>query len=46
MTTSLDDPKSVMEAFYKGGASSYIVKPIDRSKLINEMLSLGLIDKI
>ncbi len=28
MTTALDDPKNVMNALYKGGASEYLVKPI------------------
>lgn len=43
MVTALDDPKSVVEAFYKGGATSYIVKPLDRAKLIQEIRSFGLI---
>ena len=43
MTTALKDPKNVMEAFYKGGASSYIVKPIKKQKLLEEVQKLGLI---
>ncbi len=43
MTTALDDKKNVVEAFYKGGAASYFVKPIDRDKLIQELKLLGLI---
>ena len=43
MTTAVNDKKQVMEAFYKGGASSYFVKPIDRNKLIEELRTLGLI---
>lgn len=29
----LDDPTNVIEAYHKGGATSYIVKPIDRLKV-------------
>ena len=42
MTTALDDKKNVVDAFYKGGATSYFVKPIDRDKLIQELRLLGL----
>lgn len=37
MTTALDDPKTVVDAFYKGGATSYLVKPITRKKLMAEI---------
>jgi two-component system chemotaxis response regulator CheY len=43
MTTVLEDSKNVMTALYKGGAVAYIVKPIDKQKLINELKDLGLI---
>jgi two-component system chemotaxis response regulator CheY len=43
MTTVLDDPKNVIEALYKGGASAYIVKPIDKEKLLKEIGELGLL---
>jgi two-component system chemotaxis response regulator CheY len=43
MTTSLNDKKNVSEAFYKGGVSSYFVKPIDRDKLVEELRLLGLL---
>ncbi len=42
MTTALDDPKTVVRAFYRGGAASYIVKPISRQRLLQEMRKLGL----
>lgn len=42
MTTALDDPKTVVEAYYRGGATSYIVKPIGHKKLIEEIRLLGL----
>ncbi|OGR30592.1 MAG: two-component system response regulator [Desulfuromonadales bacterium GWD2_54_10] len=44
MTTALDDPHTVVQAFYKGGATSYIVKPISKQKLINEIRQFGLIN--
>ncbi|MDM8523520.1 response regulator [Desulfococcaceae bacterium HSG8] len=42
MVTALDDPKTVIQAFYKAGATSYIVKPIQKAKLIEEIQSLKL----
>lgn len=41
MTTALEDPRNVVEAYYRGGATSYIVKPIDREKIAEEMEKLG-----
>lgn len=43
MVTALDDPKSVVEAYYRGGATSYIVKPIEKDKLLDEIRGFGLI---
>jgi two-component system chemotaxis response regulator CheY len=43
MTTALDDPKTVINAFYKGGATSYIAKPISKQKLMGELRGLGLL---
>jgi two-component system chemotaxis response regulator CheY len=43
MVTVLEDSKNVMTALYKGGASAYIVKPIEKHKLITELEELGLI---
>jgi two-component system, chemotaxis family, chemotaxis protein CheY len=42
MITALGDPKTVMESYYKGGATSYIVKPIDKSRLLDEIHSFEL----
>lgn len=42
MTTALGDPENVVEAFYKGGANGYVVKPIERQALISELEKLGL----
>jgi len=43
VTTMLADEKETHDAFFLGGATSYLVKPIDESKLMNEIKSLGLI---
>jgi two-component system chemotaxis response regulator CheY len=44
MTTALDDVKNVNEAFFKGEATSYVTKPLDRGKIVRELQSMGLID--
>jgi two-component system chemotaxis response regulator CheY len=33
----LEDPKNVIEAYYGGSATSYMVKPIDREKVEREL---------
>ncbi|MDH4028642.1 MAG: response regulator [Nitrospirota bacterium] len=43
MTTALCDPKSITEAFHEGGASSYIVKPITRDKLLEKLRKFGMV---
>ena len=43
MTTVLEDPKNVMKAFHEGGASSYLVKPINIDQLTSELRKLNLI---
>lgn len=43
VTTMLADEKETHDAFFLGGATSYLVKPIDEEKLMNEMKSLGLV---
>ena len=43
MTTALDDPKNVVEAYYKGGATSYVPKPIDKQMLLHLLKNLSLI---
>lgn len=43
MTTALEDQKNVIEAFYKGGASAYMVKPIDKQQFMKEIAKLGVI---
>lgn len=43
MTTALDDPKNVVEAYYKGGATSYVPKPIDRHLFIQLLKNLDIL---
>ncbi len=43
MTTALDDPKTVIRSFHDGGASAYLVKPVDKNKLYAELAKLRLI---
>jgi two-component system chemotaxis response regulator CheY len=43
MLTALDDPRSVIEAFYRGGATSYLVKPVDLDRLLGELRLMGLV---
>lgn len=41
MTTACDDPKTVVDSYYKGGATSYLVKPFDEGTLLKEVRKLG-----
>ncbi len=41
VTTMLDDRKETHDAFFLGGATSYLVKPIEEDKLLKEMKNLG-----
>jgi len=43
MTTALDDPHTVIRSFNECEADSYIVKPISRHKLANELRKLNLL---
>ncbi len=43
MTTALEDPRNVIEAYYKGGATTYLVKPINRESLQAELTQLGIV---
>lgn len=44
VTTMLDDKKETHDAFFLGGATSYLVKPIDEEKLLTELKQLGLLE--
>jgi two-component system chemotaxis response regulator CheY len=41
MTTVLEDPRNVVDAYFIGGATSYLVKPVDRLKIRAEMVKFG-----
>lgn len=43
MTTAVDDSKTIMDAF-KGNCEAYLVKPIAKVKLIEQLRKLELID--
>lgn len=43
MTTALDSPENIHQAFYEGRASAYLVKPILRAAVLTEMKKLGLL---
>jgi len=43
MTTALDDAEAVVDS-YEEGATAYLVKPITKKKLVEELLRLGLIN--
>ena len=43
MTSALDDVKNVTQSFYRGGASAYLVKPIERGKILEELNKLGVL---
>jgi two-component system chemotaxis response regulator CheY len=42
MVSALDDSKELHDAFFLGEATSYLVKPIRKQTLLDEMKSLGL----
>ncbi|RKY54321.1 MAG: response regulator [Candidatus Neomarinimicrobiota bacterium] len=43
MTTARDDSKTIMESVIKFGCDSYILKPINKIKLLSRLKELGLI---
>lgn len=43
MTTALDSPKDVIEAYYHGGCTDYLVKPVDSKKLVSLLKEYGLV---
>lgn len=42
MTTALEDPRNVVQAYQDGEADGYLVKPIDRDKLMEKIREVGL----
>lgn len=43
MTTAIDSAKEVIDAYYKGGCSSYLVKPISKVKIIEVLKELRIL---
>ena len=43
ITTVLDNTEETHNAFFLGGATSYLVKPIDEAVLVAELRKLGLV---
>lgn len=37
MTSALDSPRDVVEAFYRGGCTDYLVKPIGKEAMLNKL---------
>lgn len=44
MVTALNDPKTVVKAYYKGGAAAYLPKPIELEALQAILRDLDIID--
>ncbi len=43
MTSSLNDPRTIMNSLYEGGAAAYLVKPVTKQRLELELRNLKLI---
>ncbi len=43
MITVLDDPQNVVEAYYKGGATSYVPKPVDKKLFLKLLHNIGVL---
>ncbi|MGE4506147.1 MAG: response regulator [Desulfovibrionaceae bacterium] len=43
MVTALSDPKTVIESYYRCGASAFLAKPIDREELLSRLRELKLL---
>jgi two-component system chemotaxis response regulator CheY len=41
MTTALDNPKDIMNAFVKGSCEGYLLKPLDPEKLYDYLKNFG-----
>lgn len=44
MVTALNDPKSMVRAYYKGGAAAYLTKPVEMDHLLDKLRELDIID--
>lgn len=43
MTTALDSPKDVIDAYYRGGCTDYMVKPIEKKKVYSLLVRYGIV---
>jgi two-component system chemotaxis response regulator CheY len=43
MISCIDSPNAVIEAYYRGGCTSYLVKPCSKSKLLDTLRDFNLI---
>ncbi len=43
MTTTMDTADHVSEAYYKGGCTSYLIKPVEAKKLVALLKAFGLV---
>ena len=43
MTTTMDTPEHVTEAYYEGGCTSYLIKPVEAKKLLGLLKAFGLV---
>jgi two-component system, chemotaxis family, chemotaxis protein CheY len=43
MTSALSDPKNVFQSLYKEGAYAYLVKPLSKQNVVDEIKKLGLL---
>jgi two-component system chemotaxis response regulator CheY len=43
MTTALDDAKTVIRSFHDGEATDYLVKPLTKERLFEELLKIGIV---
>ena len=43
MVTALDAPRDVVKAYFKGGCTAYLVKPIEKRKVVGLLREHGLI---
>ncbi|MCG6553426.1 MAG: response regulator [Candidatus Magnetominusculus sp. LBB02] len=41
MTTALDHPRDIIKAFYKGGCTAYLTKPITKKALVEQLKDIG-----
>jgi two-component system chemotaxis response regulator CheY len=43
MITALDTPREVIDAYYNGGCTAYLVKPIEKTKIVSLIKELKLV---